>query len=180
MPTGSFNIDTVCSQLNAELESEFGKGNWLLSHDNMQLYLNRELLKEKKASRPQILDACRKFLIQYPAIADVVDLENLTSSSVQPSVKTLLANGYNVKRSGDFQILYNAGWFEEYGLGATHGTQYNYDTHIPLLWMGWHVKHGTDHADIHMTDIAPTLAAMLHIQEPSGSVGKVIAPVAGK
>jgi len=27
---------------------------------------------------------------------------------------------------------------------------------------------------VHMTDIAPTLAALLHIQMPSGSVGHVI------
>jgi hypothetical protein len=40
--------------------------------------------------------------------------------------------------------------------------------------MGWGIKPGKSNRTIGMTDISPTLAAMLHIQMPNGSVGKVI------
>jgi hypothetical protein len=52
-----------------------------------------------------------------------------------------------------------------------------YDSHIPLLWMGWGIKHGETHREVYMTDIATTLAALLKIQMPNGNVGKVISEV---
>jgi hypothetical protein len=104
----------------------------------------------------------------------------MATSQVQNDIRLRLTNGYNLKRSGDFQILYEPGWIENYTQGATHGTPYAYDTHIPLLFMGWKIKHGKDNDQHYMTDIAPTVAALLHIQEPSGSIGKVITPVLPK
>ncbi|MBD0332409.1 MAG: hypothetical protein ICV66_07115 [Chitinophagaceae bacterium] len=58
--------------------------------------------------------------------------------------------------------------------GPTHGLWNPYDAHIPLLWYGWNIKPGKAYREIYMTDIAPTLAALLHIQVPSGGVGNVI------
>jgi phosphopentomutase len=52
-----------------------------------------------------------------------------------------------------------------------------YDAHIPLLWYGWGIKAGKTNRETYMTDIAPTLAALLHIQMPGGSIGKVISEV---
>jgi hypothetical protein len=73
------------------------------------------------------------------------------------------------------EIVLNPGWFEAYSkTGTTHGTWNPYDTHIPLLWYGWHIKKGSSNRLVNMTDIAATLAAMLHIQMPNGCVGKVI------
>ncbi|HXL55814.1 MAG TPA: hypothetical protein VN958_06140, partial [Chitinophagaceae bacterium] len=61
--------------------------------------------------------------------------------------------------------------------GTTHGLWNPYDSHIPLLFYGWGVKHGKTNKETYMTDIAPTLSALLHIQMPSGCVGKVIEEV---
>jgi phosphopentomutase len=52
-----------------------------------------------------------------------------------------------------------------------------YDAHIPLLWYGWGIKAGKTNRETYMTDIAPTVAALLNIQMPSGSIGKVITEV---
>jgi hypothetical protein len=39
------------------------------------------------------------------------------------------------------------------------------------------VRPGKTYRETYMTDIAPTLAAMLRIQMPSGAIGKVIPEV---
>ena len=44
----------------------------------------------------------------------------------------------------------------------------HYDAHIPLLWYGWGIRQGKLNREVTMTDIAPTVAALLHIQMPSG------------
>jgi hypothetical protein len=43
-----------------------------------------------------------------------------------------------------------------------------------LIWYGWHIKQGHSGKEFYMTDIAPTVANMLHIQMPGGCVGHVI------
>jgi arylsulfatase A-like enzyme len=174
IPGGSFNIDSVTGALNILLYQKLGPGAWILSHENMQFYLNRSLMAEKGISSDAIFNICRPYMLNFPAVADLIDLKNLSSTSLQPGLKTTFANGNNIKRSGDFQILYNPSWVEGFAQGATHGTPYAYDTHIPLLWMGWKIKPGADNSPAFMTDIAPTLASLLHIQEPSGCVGKPI------
>ena len=86
-------------------------------------------------------------------------------------------NGYNTKRSGDLQFTIRHGYFDGDTLGTTHGTWALYDSHIPLVWFGWNIKHGKTNRETYMTDIAATTAALLHIQMPSGCVGKVIEEV---
>ena len=72
-------------------------------------------------------------------------------------------------------MVFKPQWLEGFERGGTtHGLWNPYDAHIPLLWYGWSVKPGTTYRDIYMTDIAATLAALLKIQMPNGSVGKVI------
>ena len=62
-------------------------------------------------------------------------------------------------------------------MGTSHGLWNPYDAHIPLLWYGWNIKSGNTNRETYMTDIAATVAALLHIQMPSGCVGKVIPEV---
>jgi hypothetical protein len=89
----------------------------------------------------------------------------------------MLTNGYNQKLSGDIQFIFKPQWFESWRTGTTHGLWNPYDAHIPLLWFGWNVKPGKTNREVYMTDIAATVAALLHIQMPNGSVGKVIEEV---
>ena len=95
---------------------------------------------------------------------------------VEP-IKSMIINGYNPKRTGAVVIIPEPGWFEGSEKGTTHGSWNPYDTHLPLLFMGWNIKHGASNNVVHMTDIAPTVSALLHIQMPGGSVGKPILDV---
>jgi arylsulfatase A-like enzyme len=104
----------------------------------------------------------------------VFNLPNINSQTLPDDIKQPIVNGYNPQRSGDVQIVYQPAILEDRPQGATHGTLFNYDTHIPLLWYGWNVKAGYDYSQTYMTDIAATLAAILHIQEPNGCIGKPI------
>lgn len=174
VPAGVFKIDSVTDKINAMLKDKFGEGKWILSHENMQFYLNQELMAEKKVSEADIFKVVRPYMMSFSGVADIIDLKDMANTQVQSDIRMRLSNGYNLKRSGDFQILYNPSWVENYTQGATHGTPYAYDTHIPLLFMGWRITPHDDYDQIYMTDIAPTISAMLHIQEPSGSIGKPI------
>ena len=89
--------------------------------------------------------------------------------------KDMLANGYYPRRSGDIQIILQPEILEGFAsAGTTHGLWNPYDSHIPLVWYGWGIKPGNSNREVYMTDIAPTISALLHIQMPSGCIGKPI------
>jgi hypothetical protein len=46
-----------------------------------------------------------------------------------------------------------------------------------LLWFGWNIKPGKLNRKVYMTDIAPTVAALLRIQMPNTTIGQVIEEV---
>jgi arylsulfatase A-like enzyme len=113
-----------------------------------------------------------------PEIAYTIDMEHIDRTPVPEAVRTMVINGYHRARSGVVLVIPNAGWMDGYGpKGTAHGTWHPYDTHIPLLWYGWRIPKGETHSPVNMTDIAATLAALLHIQMPNGCIGKPIVEI---
>jgi phosphopentomutase len=107
-------------------------------------------------------------------IQDAVDITHLSTATLPEIIKTRITNGYNARRSGDVYFILKPNWFDGGATGTTHGAWNPYDSHIPLVFMGWNVKPGKTNKTYYMSDIAATLAAMLRIQMPSGSVGEPI------
>ena len=85
-----------------------------------------------------------------------------------------MQKGFNPKRSGDVLINYQPAWVDFPHYGTTHGSPYSYDTHVPLLFYGWNIQHGSSSEQVCITDVAATLAMMLNIQFPNGCTGKPI------
>jgi len=85
----------------------------------------------------------------------------------------LILNGFNPARSGDVAFEYQPGFSPGSGdyEAATHGSIYSYDTHVPLLFYGWNIPEETINKPVYIVDIAPTLADLLNITEPSGNIG---------
>ena len=61
--------------------------------------------------------------------------------------------------------------------GTTHGSAFVYDTHVPLLLFGKGVKKGETFKRTNITDIAPTISALLEISNPTGTIGNPIGEV---
>jgi predicted AlkP superfamily pyrophosphatase or phosphodiesterase len=178
IPAGNFNEGAVLEQLNQQLKDKFGQGNLALAFSNYQVVLNNNLINEKKLKRDEIVDVTIDFLSKQLAVARVFDLHQLDETALPAKIKEMMVNGYYPARAGDIQIILKPNYIENFlTSGTTHGMWNPYDAHIPLLWYGWGIKAGKTNRETYMTDIAPTLAALLHIQMPGGSIGKVIVEV---
>ncbi len=177
MPSGAISDKDFSTAINDVLKQKFGIEKPILSFDNNQLYMNWEAFDQKGVSHAELEKIIQSTLLKAPGIANVLAMSTLASAAIPGVMKSMLINGYNVKRSGDFVVIPQPTWKGGSVKGATHGTWYAYDAHIPLVWMGWKIKPGYTNRVTGMTDIAPTLAALLHIQMPSGNVGKPITEV---
>lgn len=164
--------------LNKLLAEKFTTQNLVRSIGNYQVNFNMNRINVEHLDFSAIKKTVVEYLQQQPGISYAVDVAEVGKAPIPEPLKTMIANGYNFKRSGAVQIILTAGWFEGYGkTGTTHGTWNPYDTHIPLLWYGWNIKPGKTNRETHMTDISATLAALLHIQAPNGCIGKPIEEV---
>jgi len=175
MPAGSYQGDSLVKISNAFLRQKYGADSLIERYTSMQLYLNYTSIKQHNLNAAAIRHDLSEYLLTIRGMAKVIDLSEVTTTSLPAPYREMLVNGYNQKRSGDIQVVYEPGYMEGFTKGSTHSAVYSYDSHIPLLWYGWGVKSAHDYSQIYMTDIAATLAAMLHIQEPNGCVGKPIA-----
>lgn len=156
------------------LEEKFGAGKWVESFDNYQIYLNHELMREKGVTTKEIHQLIRPILVRQEGIYDLVDMSDLSTVSIPSFYKEKVINMYNPKRSGDIMVLVEPSWLVGYVKGTTHGSMWSYDTHVPLLWYGWGIKKGETVKNTYISDIAPSLAILLKILEPNGSVGTPI------
>ena len=168
---------TATIELSRKVEEKFKVKQVIKASGNYHLYLNDSSINAAGASKADI----KKFLIDsintLPEVLLAIDAEKISQANLPAEVKEMFINGYNTKLGGDIIVVLKAGLFYGGRTGTTHGTWYPYDSHIPLLWMGWGVKSGKLNRTVHMTDIAPTVAALLHIQMPNGSIGSVIPEV---
>jgi arylsulfatase A-like enzyme len=64
--------------------------------------------------------------------------------------------------------------------GTTHGSTFNYDAHVPVIFMGPGITIGRFDRTIAVNDVAPTLATLMGIDTPSGSVGHVLTDILAK
>jgi predicted AlkP superfamily pyrophosphatase or phosphodiesterase len=175
LPSGLVNRGNLTKTVSKALEDNFGKGDFIRSSENNQLYLNRTVLKDKKITIAAVTEVIREAILPIPGIADVINLTNMGGAPLNTYQLELYKNNVNAKRSGDIQIITQPGWFYGSSTGTSHGTPYNYDTQVPFVIFGWGVKQGETLRRTSVSDIAPTLSSLLHILPPSGNIG---APVA--
>ncbi|WP_400192491.1 alkaline phosphatase PafA [Hymenobacter sp. B81] len=175
VPAGSVGPRIMRDSLERKLVRLHGPGPWVQSYENQQVYLNRPLLAERKLSLAQVQEEVAGIMTTFAGVTRAITATDLQKSHWESGMLMYLENGYFPKRSGDVMVVLEPGWLESYhypiNKGTTHGSSGAYDTHIPLLFWGWQVPRGESVHPARITDIAPTLARFLHIQEPDGCTG---------
>lgn len=168
--------------MNEELKKEFGSENLIVSLLNYQVHLNYAAIEKANLDEEKVKKSIIKMLRHEDGVAYVVDMEGGENMMVPAEIREKIINGYNRKRSGAIQIITEPQWYDgtPRSTGTTHGTWTPYDSHIPLVFMGWGVKHGTTNKVVNITDIAPTISSLLHVMEPNGSIGQPIVDVLQK
>jgi predicted AlkP superfamily pyrophosphatase or phosphodiesterase len=174
LPGGTVDDISIKNELNKVVAEKMNITNAVAAVVNYQVYLSDAARQKNAAVKQLIISTLNK---SDSIIAGAYDLETISTATIPEPQKSMLINGYAPSRSGDVQFIFKPGYFDGGTKGTTHGLWNPYDSHIPLLFYGWNVKQGKLERETYMTDIAPTLAAMLQIQMPSGCVGQVIPEV---
>jgi predicted AlkP superfamily pyrophosphatase or phosphodiesterase len=167
---GWINLAAVSEQLEKVLEP-FGFAKPAVANvGGSDVYFAPGVYK-KLETDPAAMRAVMESLYRMPGVAHVFTAEELEGRpATRDYFRASESNSFLKARSGDLLILPKPFWEWDYSTaksprryGTTHGTPYYYDQHVPILLMGWGIRHGEYFREVTPADIAPTLAALCGI-----------------
>jgi hypothetical protein len=149
-----------------------GGKHWLVVDENALLFL-RDVLKEKNVAPAIAERVVRDALLTLDFVEAAYTRTEMAEGTVTGEYATATLLSFHRARSGDLYYQMKPHWVDRKS-GTNHGTPYNYDVHVPLVWFGVGVKPGTFVERVGVDDIAPTLAHLLGINAPPMSRGRVL------
>jgi hypothetical protein len=132
--------------------------------EGCSLWLDRAALAATGAPSPRrVLDIVRSELAT--TWKDVI-AKTMGEGDHSPEAR----NSHVPGRSGDLFVIPRFGvLLSATGLGTSHGSPWEYDTHVPLIFWGGRVKARVFSAPTTPYDLAPTLASWLGVDLPDAT-----------
>ncbi|MCA9224543.1 MAG: alkaline phosphatase family protein [Planctomycetales bacterium] len=142
---------------------------FVLSADSTQVFLRRDHPRLAGEAFEHAQDAVRDWLLDQPSVADAVTrAELLAEAGAGAPLRAMFHRAFHKQRSGDVLYALKPLQFDAGSLCTSHGSPWNYDTHVPLVFLGARVGITNSSRHVHPGSIAPTLAAILDIEAPAG------------
>ena len=174
LPGGRITRKEMFAPMEQALTSRYGAGQWVLGTAGSSPYLNYALIAQRQLDPADVRRAAADAVMAVPHVARVYTRDQLLRGEVaNDRVGQRVLRGFNAQRSGDLEVILEPFWIGG-ASGATHGSPYNYDTHIPFVLMGTGIEPGAYAGHVALNDLAPTLATLLGVETPSGSSGRVL------
>ena len=156
----------------------YGSGEVVKFYYRPFLYLDDEVISAAGLHQEQVASAMAQALTRehgiYLAITPA-DVEQSPDSRLLHQVR----NNIHPVRSGDIYIVQDPYWFnfDKGPIAGMHGSPWNYDTHVPVIFSGIGINAKMIYRRIQPADIAPTLSALLGMSPPASAQGTVLPEV---
>lgn len=174
IPAGYFDYSVFREYLAGLGQKYYGVPDLIENFSNFQVFLNREVLERLNVDANSVAEKLAQDMINYDGVHKVLTAKTLQTTDFQSGILSYVQNGYNQKFSGDIVMIPNPAMIYMRETGTTHGSGYNYDTHVPIMFLGKGIKSGRSRDYVEIIDIAPTVSNLLQIQFPNSNTGKVL------
>jgi hypothetical protein len=172
---GRIEPKSITDAVENALDKSYGEEKWVLAISNGNIYLDEAVIERRKIAVEEVERAASHAVVKVEGVAECFIRSQILSGRLpQTKIARSVANGFHAQRNGNMVIIPQPFFFIGEGIATTHGTPYSYDTHVPVILYGAGVAAGAQHSASSPADIAPTLAALLKIEIPSNSVGRIL------
>lgn len=172
---GRVAFGALAARVNGAIEKKHGDGRWVTRWSAQGLLLNRALAKEKGVDLDALAHEAREAALAQPGVAAAyIRAEIEHDARAGAPYFEAVVRSYDRERSPDVAIVLKPWWmWGSGGAGTTHGSPYDYDTNVPLLFYGppWILPGRIDNPVV-VTDLVPTLAEVMKVPVPAGARGK--------
>lgn len=179
LPGGYFYMDELNKRLATKLTEKYGE-NLVEENENLNIYLNKNKLATLKLDLAEVSKFVANEIAQFDHVKAVYTADELLVAPTTNEWKTMLEKGYYNKESGDVLFILEPGYLPKSKessnshKGTSHGSAFNYDTHVPLIWYGKNIPKQEINRKIAITDISATLTNILFLQRSGAMTGEPI------
>ena len=175
IPGGLFDLNKMKDEMNHMLEQRYKYSNLILSSINNHIYLDHDKINQGNLDLQKLKNVIANELLKYKLIDKVYITSEVNQLEEQYGYfESFLNHGFHQKRSGDIVLVFTPGVIKDVvwnRTGTAHSTSFNYDSHVPLLFFGKGINHGSTITKTRIVDIVPTISALLDISFPNGAIG---------
>jgi predicted AlkP superfamily pyrophosphatase or phosphodiesterase len=185
LPGGYLFLDQLISELKSISFSKY-KADLIESETNQNIYLNLKKIDSLNLNKNEVASFFSEIIKTWPHVKAVFTSQELLNPAKDNEWKDMVRLGYDSKRSGEIIFIMEPGFLvkevdsEKAHRGTSHGSSFNYDTHVPLLWYGAQIPAKDVYDTYEIIDIAPTLTHILNLQRSGAMTGKPILEVLKK
>jgi predicted AlkP superfamily pyrophosphatase or phosphodiesterase len=171
---GRFSSSPSLAVVNTALSARFGVDKLARDFSASGLLLDDKLAADKGLKFADVQAAARDELLKLPGVATVFTREQLLGDDRTTPYLEAMRKSFDPTRAAQLQIVLKRNWIFSYRPGgSTHGSPYDYDTHVPLLFWGpGYVGQGEVKERVEVADLAPTLAAVAGLAAPAQAQGR--------
>lgn len=175
----------LAGRMNDALERRFGKGaRFIVDFSNPTFWLDEPAVLAGGLELALVERELAGLLRAERGIAYALAKTDIASGNIpRGPIYDRIANSFDRDRTGNVYVVPKPGWLlatDPKGLSSMHGTPWNFDTHVPIAFYGQGLRPERVLRAVDPRDIAPTLAALLHIEPPRGASGQVLHEVVQK
>jgi len=148
-------------------------------YEHPYIYLNEDVISKTKYSVAEIETAVADEIVKIPGIRAAITRTDLMHGTFAPTLlNKKILNNFHPIRSGNIHVIADQFWYFYYEMepktskiAATHASPWTYDTYVPIFFAGDNIPAQNIARPVTPYDIAPTIANILEVKPPSGSVG---------
>lgn len=174
IPSGKFNPERAKALLNSYLMALHGQGNWVLSFNKQQIYLNKTLIEKSRLNFNEFQENVASFMEEFEGVKWAIPAYKLKYADFNEGSFMAMQESYFPSRCGDVMISYYPGWAEETKNKDKNYTYSHSNAAVPLIMFGWKMERSTINSKVSLTGLAPTISAILNIAIPNSSSKNLI------
>jgi predicted AlkP superfamily pyrophosphatase or phosphodiesterase len=175
---GRLTPDLIVAAANRYGEEEFGLDEIVRFYYRPYLYLDYGRIDLVGLDEDEVREMLAHALNKEPGI-HLAATRAVIEGWPDRKLANRIRNNFHPERSGDIYVVQEPYWFnfDKGAVAAMHGSPWNYDTHVPVIFMGPGIRASRIHRPVQPADVAPTLAALLGLSPPASASGNVLSEV---
>jgi predicted AlkP superfamily pyrophosphatase or phosphodiesterase len=185
LPGGYVFLNDHLIELNKSVATKFGV-DLVLEQENLNIYLDQKRIDSLKLDHKVVQDYVASEIAKWDGVKRVFTAYQLMNTGNDDEWREMVRKGYHARESGDVLFILEPGYLPKYvdshtaRKGTSHGSAFNYDTHVPLVWYGKGIPAQEVFRRVNITDISATLTHLLYLQRNGAMTGEPILELLGK
>jgi hypothetical protein len=165
------HMQEALTWVDEEIEESFGKG--LYHRDGGNFYLDMDKIKNANTIPDTIYNIIDKYLTKVEGIDQMIIKQKILESDDTIDLVQRFKNMMDPEMTPEIFPLVSRGFLYR-SIGTSHGSPYDYDTHVPLIFSREDFRKRKKTTRRATVDIAPTIAKYLDIEVPEYCDGQGI------